>query len=103
MEESFANLELMDIDCAMDIPGGSRILVEDAIRVYDFFEKVIETAIDDLQSVLMKARSAADSVIFRLEVESSCPLDFTESCENCLFEDGVWCFTLRIGKAGEQL
>ena len=56
MEESFANLELMDIDCAMDIPGGSRILVEDAIRVYDFFEKVIETAIDDLQSVLMKAR-----------------------------------------------
>lgn len=104
MEESFANLELMDIDCAMDIPGGSRILVEDAIRVYDFFEKVIETAIDDLQSVLMKARSAADSVIFRLEVESSCPLaDFTEPCENCLFEDGVWCFTLRIGKAGEQL
>lgn len=104
MEESFANLELMDIDCAMDIPGGSRILVEDAIRVYDFFEKVIETAIDDLQSVLMKARSAADSVIFRLEVESSCPLaDFTESCENCLFEDGVWCFTLRIEKAGEQL
>lgn len=104
MEESFANLELMDIDCAMDIPGGSRILVEDAIRVYDFFEKVIETAIDDLQSVLMKARSAADSVIFRLEVESSCPLaDFTESCESCLFEDGVWCFTLRIGKAGEQL
>lgn len=104
MEESFANLELMDIDCAMDIPGGSRILVEDAIRVYDFFEKVIETAIDDLQSVLMKARSAADSVIFRLEVESNCPLaDFTESCENCLFEDGVWCFTLRIGKAGEQL
>ena len=104
MEESFANLELMDIDCAMDIPGGSRILVEDAIRVYDFFEKVIETAIDDLQSVLMKARSAADSVIFRLEVESSCPLaDFTESCENCLCEDGVWCFTLRIGKAGEQL
>ena len=104
MEESFANLELMDIDCAMDIPGGSRILVEDAIRVYDFFEKVIETAIDDLQSVLMKARSADDSVIFRLEVESSCPLaDFTESCENCLFEDGVWCFTLRIGKAGEQL
>lgn len=104
MEESFANLELMDIDCAMDIPGGSRILVEDAIRVYDFFEKVIETAIDDLQSVLMKARSAADSVIFRLEVESSCPLaDFTEFCENCLFEDGVWCFTLRIGKAGEQL
>ncbi len=65
---------------------------------------MIETAIDDLQSVLMKARSAADSVIFRLEVESSCPLaDFTESCENCLFEDGVWCFTLRIGKAGEQL
>ena len=93
MEESFANLELMDIDCAMDIPGGSRILVEDAIRVYDFFEKVIETAIDDLQSVLMKARSAADSVIFRLEVESSCPLaDFTESCENCLS-------TSKIGRA----
>ena len=40
LEESFANLELMGVECAIDIPGNNKIDTTDAIRVYDFFESV---------------------------------------------------------------
>lgn len=102
MEESFANLELMDVDCAVDISGGSRIYTKDAIFVYDFFENVTEAAIDDLHSIWLKARSLADSLVFRLEVECESNLSELEKPgQSCCFEDGIWCFTLKIKKGGE--
>ena len=103
LEESFANLELMGVECAIDIPGNNKIDTTDAIRVYDFFESVTEAAIDDMHSVWLKARSLKDSVVFHLEVECESLLDdFSELAESSHFEDGVWCFTLRAKKAGEQ-
>ena len=51
MEESFANLQLMGVECESDIKKGVKILTEDAISAYDFFEKVVEAAIDDLHFV----------------------------------------------------
>lgn len=103
MEESFANLELTGVECGVDIPKGVKIFTQDAISVYDFFEKVIEYAIDDLRFVWLKARSLTDSIVFRLEVECESSLaDFQDTRESCSFEDGVWRFVLRIGKAGEQ-
>ena len=103
MEESFSNLKLMGIECEADIPKGSKIFTQDAILTYDFFEKVVETAIDDLRFVWLKARILADSVILRLEVECESSLaDLRDTCENFSFEDGVWRFILRIGKAGGQ-
>ncbi|MGN1127013.1 MAG: hypothetical protein ACI4RI_06200, partial [Ruminococcus sp.] len=104
LEESFANLELIGVECAIDIPGNNKIDTTDAIRVYDFFESVTETAIDDMGSVWLKARSVKESVIFRLEVECEIHLDeFSRLAENSHFEDGVWSFTLEAKKAGEQL
>lgn len=38
LEESFTGLRLMEVECALDIPQGQRISVQDAARVYDFFE-----------------------------------------------------------------
>ena len=103
LEESFANLELMGVECAVDIPSNNKIDTTDAIRVYDFFEAVTEEAIDDLHSVWFKARSNADSVIFRLEAECESELDdFSRLAEKSSFEDGVWQFTLQVEKAGEQ-
>lgn len=103
MEESFSNLKLMGVECEADIPKGSKIFTQDAILVYDFFEKVMETAIDDMSFVWLKARILADSIILRLEVECESSLaDFRDTCESCSFEDGVWRFILRIGKAGGQ-
>ena len=103
LEESFANLELMGVDCAIDIPSSNTIFTKDAIRVYDFFEAVTEAAMDNLHSVWLKGRSFADYVSFHLEVECDSQLaDFYQLAEKGYFEDGVWHFTLRAEKAGER-
>lgn len=67
LDESFANLELMGVECAIDIPDKNSIYTRDAIRVYDFFEAVTEEAMDDLQFVWLKARGLEDAVIFYLQ------------------------------------
>lgn len=102
LEESFANLELMGVECAIDIPGKNSIDTRDAIRVYDFFEAVTEAAMDDLHFVWLKARSLEDAVIFNLQAESKADLSALSAlADTCACEDGVWRFSLRIGKAGE--
>lgn len=102
LEESFANLELMGVECAIDIPGKNSIYTRDAIRVYDFFEAVTEEAMDDLRFVWLKARGFEDAVIFYLQAESKTDLLALASlADTCACEDGVWRFSLRIGKAGE--
>ena len=102
LNESFANLELMGVECAIDIPGKNSIDTRDAIRVYDFFEAVTEAAMDDLHFVWLKARSLEDAVIFNLQAESKADLSALSAlADTCACEDGVWRFSLRIGKAGE--
>ncbi len=103
LDESFANLELMGVECAVDIPGKNSIFIRDAIRVYDFFEAVTEAAMDDLRFIWLKARSLEDTVIFSLQAECRTELSALSGlADTCAYEKGVWCFTLRIGKAGEQ-
>ncbi len=102
LEESFTNLELMGIECAVDIPFKCSIYTQDAIRIYDFFEKVIEEAIDDLHSVWMKARSLEDTNVFYLQVESNTDLSkLAYLADTCGVDEGVWHFSLHIRKAGE--
>ena len=101
MEESFANLQLMGVECESDIKKDIKILTEDAISAYDFFEKVVEAAIDDLHFVWLKVRSLTDSIVLRLEVECESSLaDLQDACESRSLEDGVWCFVLHFRKAG---
>ena len=103
LDESFANLELMGVECAIDIPGKNSIDIRDAIRVYDFFEAVTEKAMDDLRFVWLKARSLEDAVIFYLQAESKSELSaLSMLADTCTCEEGVWRFSLRIGKVGEQ-
>ena len=103
LDESFANLELMGVECAIDIPGKYSIYTLDAIRVYDFFEAVTEAAMDDLRFVWLKARSLENTVIFHLQAESNTELSALSAlADTCTYEEGVWRFSLRIGKAGEQ-
>ena len=104
LDESFANLELMGVECAIDITGKNSIYTRDAIRVYDFFEAVTEAAMDNLSFVWLKARSLEDAVIFYLQAESKTELSaLSELSDTCTYEEGVWRFSLRIGKAGEQV
>ena len=103
LDESFANLELMGVECAIDIPDKNSIYTRDAIRVYDFFEAVTEEAMNDLRFVWLKARSLEDAVIFYLQAESKTDLLALASlADTCTCEEGVWRFSMRIGKAGEK-
>lgn len=102
LDESFANLELVGVECAIDFPQKGLIFVRDAVRIYDFFEAAAEASMENLHSIWLKARSLADMFFFYFELECDRPLsDLAKLAENCVFEDGVWRFTLRIGKAGE--
>ncbi|MGI6020189.1 MAG: hypothetical protein ACOX71_01710 [Lachnospiraceae bacterium] len=104
LDESFANLELVGVECAVDIPGNNSIYIRDAIRVYDFFEAVAEEAMDDLRFVWMKARSIENAVIFYLQAESKAELSaLAELSDTCVCEEGVWRFSMCIGKAGDQV
>ena len=103
LDESFANLELMGVECAIDIPGKNSIYTQDAIRVYDFFEEVTESAMVDLSFVWLKARNLEDSIIFYLQAESKVDLSaLSKLADTFDYEEGVWRFSMRIGKVGEK-
>ncbi len=102
LEESFTSLKFMDVECALDIPEGQTIPVKGAARVYDLFEAAMEAALDNLRSVWLKGRVLESDVVFNMEVESETDLSqLAGLADSCVCEDGVWRFTLRVGKAGE--
>ena len=51
LEESFCSLRLMGVMCAFAAPSGAFIYVRDAVRIYNFFETVIEACLDSFLSV----------------------------------------------------
>lgn len=102
-EESFSNMKLLDIECAFDCPQEGLMLGQDAVRVYDFMEKVTEYSMDNLHAVWLKLRNTADSFIFYLEVVCDKSLAvFEKDVDHCIFEDEAWCFTIHIDKAGDK-
>lgn len=103
LDESFANIKLLGADCAVDCPTKGAILGRDAVRVYDFVEAVTEEAMPDLQTVWLKVRNLDDSFVFCFDVVCEKSLSaFGNVADRCVYEDGAWCFTLKIGKAGER-
>lgn len=103
LEESFLNLKLMGIDCALDIPTHRTIPVKDAAGIYDFFEEVIEKALDDIHSVWLKGRDSEHEILIYLEIESEIDLStFVSLADSGIYEDSVWRFTLHMRKVGEQ-
>lgn len=104
MEETLANLELLNVECGMDISPKAAIWVRDAIGVYDFFETVIERAMNDIRSVWMKSRYLKDSILFRIEIECETDLsDLSDCADQCTGEDNIWSFGFFLGKSGEQV
>lgn len=102
LEESFANIKLLGAECAADCPAEGLILGRDAVRIYDFIEAVTEESMESLHTVWLKVRSLGESFVFYLEVVCEKPLSaFGNVADRCVFEDGAWCFTVEIGKAGE--
>ena len=103
LDESFANLRILGVDCAVDCPTEGLLLCRDAARVYDFFEAVVEDSMENLQTVWLKVRELSDLFIFNFEFVCRKSLTvFGNVADQCVFENDAWCFTLRIRKAGER-
>ncbi len=103
LDESFANLELLGAECALDMPMKVPIRGADAVRVYDFFETAVESGMDTLRSVWLKARDLAETVAVCFEIECEADLSaLTPRADSAACEDGVWRFTLHIRKKSER-
>ena len=103
LEESFSSLKLMGIECALTAPAGERIYVRDAVRIYSFFESIVEACVDSIQFMWVKIRPCGEELIVCMEVESEANLSsFFDKAEKGEYEDGVWKFTFTVKKAGEK-
>ena len=103
LEESFSSLKLMGIECALTVPAGERIYVRDAVRIYSFFESIVEASVDSIQFMWVKLRPCGEELIVCIEVESEADLSsFFDKIEKGEYEDGVWKFTFPLKKAGEK-
>ena len=103
LEESFSSLKLMGIECALTAPAGERIYVRDAVRIYSFFESIVESCVDSIQFMWVKIRLCGEKLIVCMEVESEANLSsFFDKTEKGEYEDGVWKFTFTVKKAGEK-
>lgn len=102
LDESFANLELLGAECALDMPMKAPIRAADAVRVYDFFETAVESGMDTLRSVWLKARDLVDTIAVCFEIECEADLSaLSPRADSAAREGDVWRFTLRIGKECE--
>ena len=103
LEESFSSLKLMGIECALTAPAGERIYVQDAVRIYSFFESIVEACVNSIQFMWVKIRPCGEELIVCMEVESEANLSsFFDKAEKGECEDGVWKFTFTVKKAGEK-
>lgn len=99
LRESFYSLQLLGIECAMNLPERVILKTSDVIRIYDFFESVVETAWNDLSSLWLVGRIAENRILFHFEMECNADLaqisNLATSSQN---DDGVWRFTIKIEK-----
>ena len=103
LEESFSSLKLMGIECALTAPAGERIYVQDAVRIYSYFESIVEACVNSIQFMWVKIRPCGEELIVCMEAESEANLSsFFDKAEKGECEDGVWKFTFTVKKAGEK-
>ncbi|MBQ9970427.1 MAG: hypothetical protein IJP15_08070, partial [Oscillospiraceae bacterium] len=91
LEEMMKNLQLAGINCACAVKVGKDLPADVAMKLFDFYEYVVETAFDGLSYLL--ARFFCRDNNFYACIDAVCSLDLTtlqtenisvsESDENC--------------------
>lgn len=95
LRESFYGLQLFGIECAMNFPEQVFMDASDVIRIYDFFESIVETAWGNLTSLWLVGRTDGNGIRFCFEVESDG--DFSQIADTATTarkDNGVWRFTI---------
>ncbi|MGN0577180.1 MAG: histidine kinase N-terminal 7TM domain-containing protein [Ruminiclostridium sp.] len=102
-EESFVNLELLDISCLCSMPSDITLMAKDMLRVYSAFEAVLENCLDSLKYVWVNARESRDCIFLNIEFVCSTDLSpFALSADSFSREDGAYRFAFRLQRGGEE-
>ena len=101
-EDSFVNLELLDVKCLCTLPADVILATKDMLRIYHAFETILEDCLFDLHSVWVNARERKGQ--FLVSIDYVCDTDL--SCHKAdadLYscEDGTCRFTFQLQKGGE--
>ena len=101
-EDSFVNLELLDVKCLCTLPADVILATKDMLRIYHTFETILEDCLFDLHSVWVNARERKGQ--FLVSVDFVCDTDL--SCHKAdadwySCEDGTCRFTFQLQKGGE--
>ena len=101
-EDSFVNLELLDVKYLCTLPADVILATKDMLRIYRTFETILEDCLFDLHSVWVNARERKGR--FLVSIDFVCDTDL--SCHKAdadLYscEDGTCRFTFQLQKGGE--
>ena len=101
-EDSFVNLELLDVKCLCTLPADVILATKDMLRIYRTFETVLEDCLFDLHSVWVNARERKGQ--FLVSIDLACDTDLSgHKADADLYscEDGTCRFTFQLQKGGE--
>lgn len=101
-EDSFVNLELLDVKCLCTLPADVILATKDMLRIYRTFETILEDCLFDLHSVWVNARERKGQ--FLVSVDFVCDTDLSgHKADADLYscEDGTCRFTFQLQKGGE--
>jgi hypothetical protein len=101
-EDSFVNLELLDVKCLCTLPADVILATKDMLRIYHAFETILEDCLFDLHSVWVNARERKGQ--FLVSIDFVCDTDLSgHKADADLYscEDGTCRFTFQFQKGGE--
>ena len=101
-EDSFVNLELLDVKCLCTLPADVMLATKDMLRIYHAFETILEDCLFDLHSVWVNARERKGQ--FLVSIDFVCDTDLSgHKADADLYscEDGTCRFTFQLQKGGE--
>ena len=101
-EDSFVNLELLDVKYLCTLPADVILATKDMLRIYHTFETILEDCLFDLHSVWVNARERKGQ--FLVSIDFVCDTDLSchkADAELYSCEDGTCRFTFQLQKGGE--
>lgn len=102
-EDSFANLELLEVGCLCTLPLNVMLGTKDMLRVYRTFEAALEDCLFELHHVWVNAREKNGQ--FFLSIDFVCDTDLSghgSEAELFSYDAGTSRFTFQLQKGGEE-
>lgn len=102
-EESFINLELLDVNCLCSLPSDISLMAKDMLHIYRAFEAALEDCLFDLRHIWVNAREKEEQLI--LTIDFVCDTDLSQHASKAdafSCDAGSTRFTFRLKKGGAE-